>query len=398
VTTMKRASALALALATTLALAGAASAAYPGANGEVAFTSTQDGGARHIYVQTASGITDLTGASSAAIETQPKFSPDGRELAFTRAGQGLPNTEIFVMSAGGALRTQLTNTPQGNSDPTWSPDGTQLAFVSERTGQVPQIFVMRADGTGVRQITNDPSGKSELAWSPKGDRIAFVRVPVGGGDRDIYSIKTDGSGLTDLTNDPNNYDVDPAWSPDGTRIAFTGAHHAKGSVGADLWIMNADGSGVQSLEHENNGYSDGAFPAWSPDGSTIAFAANNGSGYYHLWSVPVGGGENAELVTNRVPGGNPLDQEVDWQPVTPMPPTKVQAKVNRRKHMAKVTFVAPGATHYKCELRLSKRMVASKSCSASMTFTRLKPGKYSFAVLPTGPGGPYPTAQKKFTI
>jgi Tol biopolymer transport system component len=133
-----------------LALPGAAAAAYPGANGELAFTSTQDGGARHIFVDSAADIVDLTGASSSASELQPKFSPDGREILFTRyAPPGLSNSQVFVMSANGTQRTQLTNTPTGNSDATWSPDGTEIAFVSARDSEGPNIFTMRSDGTGV---------------------------------------------------------------------------------------------------------------------------------------------------------------------------------------------------------------------------------------------------------
>jgi len=56
-----------------------APAAYPGANGAIAFTSNQDGGARHLFLTTATGLTDLTGATSSASETQPQFSPDGRQ-------------------------------------------------------------------------------------------------------------------------------------------------------------------------------------------------------------------------------------------------------------------------------------------------------------------------------
>lgn len=295
-------------------IGGVASAAYPGANGAVVFVSFQTGHS-HIYITASGGIRDLTGAHSTALDAGPKFSPNGRMIAFTRINHGhLPSSEIFVMSPTGSKLKRLTDTPLGNSDPTWSPDGSQIAFVSYRSGNVPNIFIMRADGTHVRQITHDNSSKSQLAWSPKGDRIAFAREILNHGLADIWTVKTNGSHLVDLTNDPRTSDGYPSYSPDGKHIVYAGGLHPRGSVGGDLWIMNANGSGSHPLQHEDNGYSDGNYPAWSPDGKKIAFGANNGSGYFHLWVVPAGGGQNSELVTNRVPGGNPVDQQVDWQP------------------------------------------------------------------------------------
>ncbi|HET6867293.1 MAG TPA: DPP IV N-terminal domain-containing protein [Solirubrobacteraceae bacterium] len=384
-----------------LALPGAAAAAYPGANGYVAFTSTQDGGARHIFLERAGSVVDLTGTWSMGAETQPRFSPDGREILFTGLEHGRPNAELFVMGADGSARTQITNTPEGNSDATWSPDGTQIAFVSERDSQVPNIYIMRSDGTHVRQITHDTSGKSQLDWSPKGDRIAFVRTPAGGGDRDIYSIRTDGSGLTDLTNDPSSPDLEPAWSPDGTEIVYSGPLHRGESVGMDLWIMNADGSGSHELFHENNKYSDGAYPAWSPDGTTIAFTANNGSGYYHVWLVPVSGGQNSELITNTVPGGNPVDAEVDWQPAAVVSSPRTILTAGRvREHSAVFSFDATGpATGYRCMLRRGNHRASFAPCGPSKTYPRLKPGRYTFSVTAVGPDEPYHTpAKRTFTI
>jgi dipeptidyl aminopeptidase/acylaminoacyl peptidase len=256
---------------------------------------------------------------------------------------------------------------------------------------------MRSDGTHVREITHDSAAKSQLAWSPKGDRLAFVREPAGGGDRDIYSIRIDGSGLTDLTNDPSNTDLEPAWSPDGTQLAYSGPLHKGESVGMDLWIMNADGMRQHELFHENNKYSDGAYPAWSPDGTTIAFTANDGTGYYHVWAVPVAGGQNTELVANRVPGGNPVDQQVDWAPraTTAAPRTRITAvHVNRRT--ASFSFEATGpATGYRCTLRPAGHRATSRPCTSQETYRHLRPGRYTFSVVASAPNEPYRNAARR---
>jgi len=398
-----RSLASAAAAVAALALAGPAGAAFPGANGEIAFTSTQDGQTRHIFVFGQGALTDLTGATSTASESQPEFSPDGRQIVYTRGDPGhLPNNEIFVMWADGSHRTWLTNTPQGNSDPTWSPDGRQVAFVSLRSGQVPDIYVMRSDGSDVRQITHDTASESQLAWSPRGDRIAFVRVPPGGGDRDIWSIAPDGSGATDLTNDPTNNDVDPAWAPDGSRIVYTGPGRRGESVGADLWVMNADGSGQVPLHHETNGYSDAGWPAWSPDGSTIAFGANNGSGYFHLWSVPASGGENTELVTNKISGGNPLDWETDWQPlgVRARQARTTITRVRPGRRQAVVSFTAAGtAPRYACSLTPAGRKARFHACRSPQAYKGLHPGRYVFAVRALEPGAAAgPTARRTVQV
>jgi Tol biopolymer transport system component len=378
------------AAALAVAHAAPAHAAFPGTNGRVAFTSDQDGGLRHVFVTSESGITDLTGAASNAIETQPEFSPSGREIVFTRSAPAGQPPQIAVMPAGGGARTVLTHTA-ANSDPTWSPDGGSIAFGSVRSG-TPDIYVMRGDGTQVRRITHDAAAESELTWAPRGDRIAFVRVPQGGGDRDIWSVPAGGGAERDLTNDPTTYDVDPAWSPDGTRIAYSGAGHPHGSVGGDLWVMNADGSGAVALEHESNGYSDGAYPAWSPDGTTIAFTANDGTGFYHVWSVAAGGGENAELVANRVAGGNPLDQEVDWQPgltaVKP-PTTRLSgAAVKAGKGRASFAFSGGGLTRsYQCSLSRGHHAARFTACRAPESYIHLRAGHYTFRVRAVGPGG-----------
>jgi TolB protein len=301
-----RAASIALVCATGLSALAcpSAGAAFPGKNGELVFTSVQDG-PRHILETSGSGVLDLTGASSHVAETQPAFSPNGKRIAFTRSH------EIWVMSASGHNPTRLTKAKSVNGDPAWSPDGKRIAFVSNRRSKY-DVWVMHRDGTHAKRLTHNSAIESELVWSPTGKAIAFQRAPASGGASPaVYSMKPDGSHVRLLASSA----VEPDYSPDGSMIVYSGPYHPSppGSEGPDLWTMRSNGANKAPLIHEGSSfYSDGSYPTWSPDGSTIAFAANNGTGYLHVFEVPAAGGTSTPVVTNN-DNGNPLDQELDWQ-------------------------------------------------------------------------------------
>src|SRR5688572_10243977 len=199
---------LGVALAAVLLTAGQAQAAFPGANGKIAFARS---GNIYTINPDGSGLEQLT---STGKDGEPAWSANGRRIAFTSDRDG--NSEVYVMDANGAGQQNLTNHPADDSHPAWSPDGRRIAFDRLTPGVGYDIHVMDAGGGGATKITEgvDP------VWSPDGQRIAFVLV------NNITLVNRDGTGLLELTHYPiptrdshvNPYD--PNWSPDGRWIVW----------------------------------------------------------------------------------------------------------------------------------------------------------------------------------
>ncbi|MBK7780679.1 MAG: PD40 domain-containing protein [Ardenticatenia bacterium] len=277
-----------------LRLVAAAPDALPLARGDIAFESMRDGNAE-IYVMNADGSGQTRLTNNPAVDRDPAWSPDGRQIVFasTRDDSLVGNVEIYVMNADGSGQTRLTNNPAGDLVPAWSPNGRQIAFDSYRDGNI-EIYVMNVDGSGQTRLTNNPAAETGSAWSPDGTQIAFVS----GRDLndEIYVMNADGGGQTRLTNNTTQ-DFDPAWSPDGTQIAFESLRDGN----AEIYVMNADGSGQARL---TNNLTADLHPAWSPDGTQIAFVSNR-DGNFEIYVMNADGGGQARLTNNPAQDGKP---------------------------------------------------------------------------------------------
>ncbi|HWL40478.1 MAG TPA: hypothetical protein VNO75_09585 [Gemmatimonadaceae bacterium] len=194
--------------------------------------------------------------------TDPFDDVDEPRLAFASNRDG--DFEIYTMESDGSNVVQLTTDNSADNNPTWRGDGDFIAFTSTRTGNS-DIWIMEADGSDQANVTANIGNDDHPSFSPDGDQIVFTSDR--DGDFDLYIINTDGTGLRQLT-DVAGIDNWPSWSPDGDEIVFSSTR--AGSAGADIWIMEADGTGTP-VQLTTEAGTDNQ-PSWSADGDKIAYS------------------------------------------------------------------------------------------------------------------------------
>ena len=254
--------------------------------------------------------------------TDPQVSPDGQLVAFVvttmerEANSG--NSDIWIVPADGGEARPLALSRKSDFSPRWSPDGKSVAFLSSRGGPV-QIWQVSASGGEARPVTNISSGVSGFIWSPKGTHFAFTSSVFPGWQDDganrkkaeereknpvkamlytrllyrhwdtwsdgtrshLFIVPVSGGLATDLT--PGDYDTPPialgserdfAFSPDGQEIAFTRNIDPELNLGLgtnnDIFIRPISGGEIVPV---TSGKANDNEPVYSPDGRSIAYHA-----------------------------------------------------------------------------------------------------------------------------
>ena len=256
-------------------------------------------------------VTQLT--TYAGSELFPCFSPDGSQVAFTWGGEKGDNWDIYVKIVGEANALRLTTNPGADAFPAWSPDGKRIAFTRSARGDSGGVYLISPLGGAERKLANfERTGK--ISWSPDGKYLAVARgtsrasalvlLPLGGGEpRPISSPK------------PPAWDWYPAFSPDGSQLAYAGC---SGLNTCDLYIQELApdyvprGSPRRITQQELliSGLD------WSRDGESLIYGASVSAGLVtYLWRVDTKGRRppaRIELAGPRVddpavaPAGNRL--------------------------------------------------------------------------------------------
>jgi TolB protein len=312
-----------VALAAGLFLAVPASASADVFNGRIAFSSFRtdpEFRTGDIFTMNNDG-TDLRQlTTNPADDAQSDWSPDGHAIAYRiRKPNQRINFEVSRMTALGQDITKLTETPTGqaSSQPAWYPDGSAILFRRSGPGLIGSIWHMGVNGESPELLFDPPGAQFYPSLSPDMSRFLFAttKSPTGDTDRAIETMNADGSELTALFDVPGAFDSGPAWSPDGSRIAFeSNADVAGGNPERDeeIWTMDADGSNPVQITH-NAIRDEGA--AWSPDGTMLAYSSGPDNDHLDITVMTTDGVQLRQLTDFAG-----RDESPDWQAI-PAPDT-----------------------------------------------------------------------------
>jgi len=205
---------------------------------------------------------------------RPRWSPDGKYLAFLSA-RNEGKTQIWLLNRSGGEAQRLTDTPQDVDNFVWSPDSTRLVVILRDPSEEELAAAKTKDKEKEGADDKDKKPKTKKPWVI--DRLQFKTDEVGYLDRrrtHLYVLDVATKNLTQITSGDYD-DAQPAWSPDGRLIAFASNRSKPDpdrTYNTDIWVVAANNTdkGAQLTQITTNPGDDSS-PAWSPDGKLIAY-------------------------------------------------------------------------------------------------------------------------------
>jgi len=274
----------------------------------------------------------------------PHVSPDRKSIVYVVSeldrSTDKTNSDLYLIPLAGGDPKRLTTSPGADSHPRWSPDGRTIAFTSDRGGST-QVWTIAVDGGEARPLTKLPIDVAGPIWSPKGDKLAVAAEVYPGTTPDqtaakdkekeaskskarVYDslmirhwsswdegkrshpflVDVATGAAVDLTPDlavntppaPFGGSSDYAFSADGLTLAFTAEPQkdTAWSTNTDIWTVPTAGGAATNQTAENPGAD--AQPAYSPDGKKLAYLSQARAGFESdLWVLKV-----RDLATGQV--------------------------------------------------------------------------------------------------
>jgi TolB protein len=251
----------------------------------IAFSSEVSGGFKEIFVADVLGrdIKQITGHKALAVS--PKFSPDGKMLAYTSYHPGNPNLYITNWQEAKTTRA-ISRFPGLNLSPAWSPDGTTMVITLSKDDN-PDLYLINNEGVVLNRLTKDTGINVSPSWSPDGKNITFVSDRSGNPQIYIMNVKT--KAVKRITFQGND-NTEPSWSPNGEWIAYSGLYEGR----YQIFIIKPEGGQPLQLTWQRD---DHESPSWSPDSRQIVFTRHhknnreictifrNGTGFRTLFHI-----------------------------------------------------------------------------------------------------------------